>query len=149
MKEVRIVNPDIFSPTYLSPTNNKDIVSTFKYEDGRYDRREREFFGFGKVTTYDMWYSNNVYRSKINFYHNKSYFLSGKLKKLKHTQESMILILQLNMSIPFINSKITIQRLIWITLLEKPMIPEGKKVEKWQLHYWELPERKILKMEVT
>jgi RHS repeat-associated protein len=81
MKEVRIVNPDIFSPTYLSPTNNKDIVSTFKYEDGRYDRREREFFGFGKVTTYDMWYSNNVYRSKINFYHNKSYFLSGKLKK--------------------------------------------------------------------
>ncbi|WP_313092370.1 RHS repeat-associated core domain-containing protein [Chryseobacterium flavum] len=81
MKECRIVNPDIFSPTYLSPTNNKDVVNTFKYEDGRYDRREREFFGFGKVTTYNMWYSNNVYRSQIDYYHNRNYFLNGKLKK--------------------------------------------------------------------
>lgn len=83
MKEYRIINPDIFSPTYLAPTNNKDIVKTFKYEEGRYDRREREFFGFGKVTSYDMWYSNNVYRSQIDFYHNKSYFLNGKLKKVE------------------------------------------------------------------
>ncbi|MDR6525890.1 RHS repeat-associated protein [Chryseobacterium rhizosphaerae] len=83
MKEVRIVNPDIFSPTYLSPTNNKDIVKTFKYEDGRYDRREREFFGFGKVTSYDMWYSNSVYRSQIDFYHNKNYFLNGRLRKVE------------------------------------------------------------------
>jgi len=81
MKEVRIVNPDIFSITYLAPTNNKDIVKTFKYEEGRYDRREREFFGFGKITSYDMWYSNAVYRSQINYYHNKSYFLNGKPKR--------------------------------------------------------------------
>ncbi|PKF73504.1 RHS repeat-associated core domain-containing protein [Chryseobacterium sp. PMSZPI] len=81
MKEYRIINPDIFSPTYLSSTNNKDIVKTFKYEDGKYDRREREFFGFGKVTTNDMWYSNNVYRSHVDYYHNKNYFLNGKLKK--------------------------------------------------------------------
>lgn len=83
MKECRVLNPDIFSPTYLASTANKDNVKTFKYEDGRYDRREREFFGFGKVTTNDMWYSNNVYRSQIDFYHNKSYFLNGKLKKVE------------------------------------------------------------------
>lgn len=81
MKEVRIVNPDIFSPTYLAPTNNKDIVKTFKYENGRYDRREREFFGYGKITSNDMWYSNAVYRSQITYYHNKSYFLNGKPKR--------------------------------------------------------------------
>lgn len=27
------------------------MLTTFVYEDGRYDRREREFFGFAKVTT--------------------------------------------------------------------------------------------------
>lgn len=83
MKEYRILNPDIFSSDYLISTNNKDIVKTFKYENGRYDRREREFFGFGKVTVNDMWYSNAVYRSQITYYHVNSFFLNGKPKRME------------------------------------------------------------------
>lgn len=63
----------------------------FIYEKGYYDRREREFFGFETVKTMDLNASanptnynqveTNAYRTQINRYHNKSYFLKGLLKE--------------------------------------------------------------------
>ncbi|MBR4841061.1 MAG: hypothetical protein IK005_11385, partial [Paludibacteraceae bacterium] len=42
------------SLTVKDATDNPEIVSKFAYEEGRRDRREREFLGFGKVYTLCM-----------------------------------------------------------------------------------------------
>ncbi|MDH6252850.1 RHS repeat-associated protein [Chryseobacterium sp. H1D6B] len=82
MTEVRISNPDINSPdySYLASDPNKSYTTKFEYEDGKYDRREREFFGFGKVYIKDM-EGPNVYRTVKQTYHNRSYFLKGLLTR--------------------------------------------------------------------
>ncbi|MBA5630351.1 SpvB/TcaC N-terminal domain-containing protein [Moheibacter lacus] len=83
-----------------SPINNEDYQYSqdgnrydkyFKYENGYYDRREREFYGFRIVKTIDVKekttinnYSQvepNAYRTQISQFHNKSYFLRGMLEK--------------------------------------------------------------------
>jgi len=61
----------------------------FQYEKARYDRREREFYGFETVKTaeYTMQESNgelvpvDVYRTSVANYHNTNYFLNGLLKE--------------------------------------------------------------------
>ena len=53
----------------------------FVYENGRYDRREREFYGYEKVKVID--YKTNdqgteeIYRTSVSKYNNTSYFLNG------------------------------------------------------------------------
>lgn len=59
---------------------------SFEYEEARYDRREREFYGYKKVKTIDYNYDQNglptsVYRTSVSEYHNRSYFLNGLLKE--------------------------------------------------------------------
>jgi len=53
----------------------------FVYEKGRYDRREREFYGYKtvKVEDYVADESGNdiIYRTSVTNYHNQSYFLNG------------------------------------------------------------------------
>ena len=63
-----------------------DIYTTrYEYENAKYDRREREFYGFEKVTTIDGYYDSNehfhIYRKHVNEYYNNSYFMHGLLKK--------------------------------------------------------------------
>ncbi len=61
----------------------------FQYEKARYDRREREFYGFETVKTaeYTMQESYGelvpveVYRTSVAHYHNTNYFLNGLLKE--------------------------------------------------------------------
>ncbi|HEU4497010.1 MAG TPA: toxin TcdB middle/N-terminal domain-containing protein, partial [Flavobacterium sp.] len=80
MSEVRIFNPDAFSPTYTASTADKDIVTRFKYENSRYDRRERTFLGFEKVTTEEFGSGNAVYRKNATNFYNKSYHTAGLVK---------------------------------------------------------------------
>jgi len=53
----------------------------FEYKDGKYDRREREFYGYKEVRVLD--YTTNdagnevVYRTNVTKYNNSSYFLNG------------------------------------------------------------------------
>ena len=58
-------------------TYRKDFV----YENGKYDRREREFYGYEKVKVIDYktyWAgTNEVYRTSVSVFNNSSYFLNG------------------------------------------------------------------------
>ncbi|MDR6969251.1 RHS repeat-associated protein [Flavobacterium arsenatis] len=74
---------------------NDTIRKQFKYENGRYDRRERDFYGYETVKTIDTKVdgddNSTVYRTMVSKYHNKSYFLNGLLKEsyiLKGDDES-------------------------------------------------------------
>ena len=78
--ELRILNPDVFSSTYTQPTVDKDIVTSFNYGNGKYDRREREFLGFEKVETLEFSEGNTLYRKNIDAFYNKTYHTSGLLK---------------------------------------------------------------------
>jgi len=80
MTEVEIPNPDAFSNTYTQSTNNKNTVTTFTYENSRYDRREREKYGFEKVTVREWLNNTNNYRTTVQTFYNQNYFVRGLLK---------------------------------------------------------------------
>ncbi|MBB4807695.1 RHS repeat-associated protein [Chryseobacterium defluvii] len=79
MKEVKIFNPDVSSGTYTLSTPDKDIVTRFKYEKSRHDRRERTNYGFEKVITEEI-NAGNVYRRNIQTFYNSTYFNNGLLR---------------------------------------------------------------------
>lgn len=67
---------------YDKVNDGEDIYKKqFEYEEGRYDRREREFYGYKKVKTIDLKLDEDgneeVYRTNISLYNNQSYFLNG------------------------------------------------------------------------
>jgi RHS repeat-associated protein len=80
MSEVTIPNPDAFSGTYTLSTSGKDMINRFDYENSRYDRREREKYGFGKVKTYEMSDNSTIYRTTVQNFYNQNYFVRGLLK---------------------------------------------------------------------
>ncbi len=59
------------------------LVTTYRYEDGRQDRREREFLGYAKVTTEqrDASQNNTVYRTLTQEYLTDSVYTKGLLKR--------------------------------------------------------------------
>ena len=62
---------------------NDTYKKEYKYENGKYDRRERDFYGYEIVSTLDYREGNSEapYRTTISKYHNESYFLNGLLKE--------------------------------------------------------------------
>src|SRR5262249_30273566 len=66
----------------VSPGGTVTQVTTNTYEGGRYDRAEREFYGFHTVTTGDLdpAHSNALYRSVVNTYKNDTYYDRGLLE---------------------------------------------------------------------
>ncbi|MEO8235529.1 MAG: RHS repeat-associated core domain-containing protein, partial [Flavobacterium sp.] len=72
---------------YNKVNDGRDVYKKeFVYEDGKYDRRERDFYGYEtvKVVEYNLDENNKpttVYRTSISKYHNNSYFLNGLLKE--------------------------------------------------------------------
>src|SRR5262249_1192416 len=56
-----------------------NTVTTYRYEHGRYDRFEREFYGFGKVIEEHRDASNAdaLYRSAVTEYRNDSFYSRG------------------------------------------------------------------------
>jgi len=57
------------------------MKSTFEYEDGLYNRHEREFYGFKTVKAHQLDTENgdSIYRSSISTYDNTSYYRKGLL----------------------------------------------------------------------
>ncbi|NOQ28305.1 MAG: hypothetical protein GQ564_23330, partial [Bacteroidales bacterium] len=57
------------------------MLTTFEYTNGKYDRREREFYGFEKVKSNQIDSENNnaTYRSVIKEYTNDNYYTKGLL----------------------------------------------------------------------
>ncbi|MCJ8155266.1 hypothetical protein MKJ01_15990 [Chryseobacterium sp. SSA4.19] len=76
MSEVKILNPDINSPTYTQSATDKDMVTKFRYENSKFDRRERTSYGFETVTAESM-NGTSVYRKAVQTYHNSTYFNNG------------------------------------------------------------------------
>nr|WP_321232910.1 SpvB/TcaC N-terminal domain-containing protein [uncultured Psychroserpens sp.] len=58
-------------------------VSTFDYSNGRYDRNEREFYGFESVKTHHLDTENNdaIYRTHVQEYNINNYYEKGLLKR--------------------------------------------------------------------
>ncbi|MDR2223117.1 MAG: hypothetical protein LBE34_10315, partial [Flavobacteriaceae bacterium] len=55
-------------------------IQKYAYENGYYNRREREFYGFGKVTSQQIDASDHsVFSTVVSTYHNKDYFRKGLL----------------------------------------------------------------------
>jgi RHS repeat-associated protein len=70
------------SDNYDNVNDGEDTYKKhFEYKDGKYDRREREFYGYKEVRVLD--YTTNdagneeVYRTNVTKYNNSSYFLNG------------------------------------------------------------------------
>ncbi len=59
------------------------MANAFEYEDGYYDRHEREFYGFARVTSrqLDTQNGNAVYRSVVQEFHNQHYYEKGLLAR--------------------------------------------------------------------
>lgn len=57
------------------------LKNTFEYEDGFYERHEREFYGFKTIKTHQLDTENNdaVYRSNIQTFLNDNYYTKGLL----------------------------------------------------------------------
>ncbi|WP_300688888.1 RHS repeat-associated core domain-containing protein [Chryseobacterium sp.] len=81
--EVRILNPDVFSTNYTQSDATKDIVTKYTFEKSKYDRRERDNFGFEKVTSEQLSAAGSTYRKTVDTYYNTSYFLNGLIKESK------------------------------------------------------------------
>ncbi|MDR1501605.1 MAG: hypothetical protein LBT43_04030, partial [Prevotella sp.] len=58
---------------------NEMMLTKYNYESGYYDRKERNFYGFAKVTEkqYDTRNNNAVLRSTVKYYHNTNPYNKG------------------------------------------------------------------------
>ena len=57
-------------------------IAQFKYENGHHDRREREFYGFGKVTQQQLDASDNsVFSTSVQEFYNQDHFRKNLLKR--------------------------------------------------------------------
>ncbi|SDI20785.1 RHS repeat-associated core domain-containing protein [Actinokineospora alba] len=64
------------------PGDGDDVqLSTFRYENGKHDRLEREFLGYGKVVTEQRDAAAAVYRTKTDEYRVDSYYTRGLLAR--------------------------------------------------------------------
>lgn len=57
------------------------LRSSFVYEDGYYDREERDFYGFGKVSTQTLDDNKVEYTRLVQTFHNDTYYKKGLLHK--------------------------------------------------------------------
>ena len=71
----------------LPNTGYSNYSKFYEYENAYYDRRERLSYGFETVKTVEYLadangdISEDVFRTKVNKFHNQNYFLKGKLKE--------------------------------------------------------------------
>jgi RHS repeat-associated protein len=59
------------------------LLTTYAYENGYYDRNERDFYGYAKVieTQRDIAVGEAAYRRVISEYHNRNYYTKGLLAR--------------------------------------------------------------------
>ncbi|MBP4140409.1 hypothetical protein J3S90_01165 [Flavobacterium sp. P4023] len=94
-----VIDYELVKPTYENPNakwvlQSVDIndghvgdgidhsIAKFKYEDGYYDRREREFYGFSKVIQQQIDAADNsVFATTTQEFYNQDYFRKNLLKR--------------------------------------------------------------------
>lgn len=96
VKEVKILNPDVFDSNYTNSDNSKDMVTQYEFKNSKYDRRERDNFGFETVIRKEMEGTSTVFRKSVDTYYNKSYFLNGMIKESKVLTGNDVLLSKVN-----------------------------------------------------
>ncbi|MCU7616199.1 hypothetical protein NZ698_03225 [Chryseobacterium sp. PBS4-4] len=75
VNKITVTEPDVFSPNYTTDQGNK-METVYSFSNRKYDRREREDFGFGVVRTSEM-NGGSAERVSEDYYYNNSYLMSG------------------------------------------------------------------------
>ncbi|ASK31926.1 hypothetical protein CEY12_18230 [Chryseobacterium sp. T16E-39] len=79
VSKINVVNPDMYSSGYTTEQGNK-METRYSFSNRRYDRREREDFGFGTVTKQEM-DGSSVVRTSTDTYFTNTYLLNGLIKR--------------------------------------------------------------------
>ncbi|MEG2336063.1 toxin TcdB middle/N-terminal domain-containing protein, partial [Chryseobacterium sp.] len=77
VKKISIVEPDVFSQNYTKEQGQK-IETEYTFKNRKYDRRERDDFGFETVVTRVM-NAGSAERISTDYYYNNSYLMNGLL----------------------------------------------------------------------
>ncbi|MEO6174498.1 MAG: SpvB/TcaC N-terminal domain-containing protein [Flavobacterium circumlabens] len=101
-----VVDYELLKPTYESPSSRwvlqmVDIfdghigdgidhsIAKFRYEEGYFDRREREFYGFGKIIQEQIDAADNsVFLTSVEEFYNQDYFRKNLLKHSYKTDKN-------------------------------------------------------------
>lgn len=75
VNKMTVTEPDVFSQNYTTDQGNK-METAYSFSKRKYDRREREDFGFETVTTTKM-NGGSAERISTDNYYNNSYLMSG------------------------------------------------------------------------
>ncbi len=79
VKKVNVVEPNVFSQNYTKE-QGISMETRYSFSNRKYDRREREDFGFETVTK-EFINNNGVERTSTDIYFNNTYLLNGLIKK--------------------------------------------------------------------
>jgi RHS repeat-associated protein len=79
VKSISVLEPDAFSAKYTTDQGTK-METTYEFRNRKYDRREREDFGFDTVVKQEM-DNGSAVRTTTDKYFNNSYLLNGILNQ--------------------------------------------------------------------
>ncbi|QRA41339.1 SpvB/TcaC N-terminal domain-containing protein [Chryseobacterium cucumeris] len=79
VKNISVLNPDVFSQEYTTENGTK-METRYEFHNRKYDRREREDFGFETVIKKEI-NNGSTERVSTDVYFNNTYLLSGLLKQ--------------------------------------------------------------------
>ncbi|MCW3161388.1 SpvB/TcaC N-terminal domain-containing protein [Chryseobacterium oryctis] len=79
VKKISIVEPNVFSASYTTEQGTK-METNYEFRNRKYDRREREDFGFDTVVKQEM-NNGSVERISTDLYFNNTYLLNGLIKQ--------------------------------------------------------------------
>ena len=79
VNKISVVEPDIFSANYTTEQGTK-METTYEFRNRKYDRREREDFGFGTLIKKEM-NGAAVERTSTDLYYTNSYLVNGLIKQ--------------------------------------------------------------------
>ncbi|MCD1117862.1 RHS repeat-associated core domain-containing protein [Chryseobacterium turcicum] len=75
VNKITVVEPDVFSQNYTTDQGNK-METKYSFSKRKYDRRERDDFGFETVTKSEM-NGGSAERVSTDYYYNNSYLMNG------------------------------------------------------------------------
>ncbi|MBD3906414.1 hypothetical protein NAL32_19760 [Chryseobacterium sp. Ch-15] len=75
VNKITVVEPDVFSQNYTTDQGNK-METKYSFSKRKYDRRERDDFGFEAVTKSEM-NGGSPERVSTDYYYNNSYLMNG------------------------------------------------------------------------
>ncbi|WP_313090320.1 SpvB/TcaC N-terminal domain-containing protein [Chryseobacterium flavum] len=79
VKDISVLNPDVFSSGYTTENGTK-METRYEFRNRKYDRREREDFGFETVIKKEI-NNGSTERISTDLYFNNTYLLNGLIKQ--------------------------------------------------------------------